>query len=186
MGTFHDLTGRPFGLLTALRRVGNDKQGHVIWLCRCVEGNEVEVRGDSLESGHIKSCGCLNQEMRAARRGPKHSNFKHGHGSRRDKNATYKTWCMLIQRCTNSNNSDWLRYGGANPPVTVCDRWRDFQNFLTDLGERPEGMTLSRYLDTGNYELGNVEWGTKADQVAEAKGKRAMLALRAVHMRLAA
>jgi hypothetical protein len=57
----------------------------------------------------------------------------------------------------------------AIPPVIVCDRWLDFRNFYADLGERPEGTTLGRYGDTGNYEAGNCTWMTSVEQVRNRK-----------------
>jgi hypothetical protein len=89
----------------------------------------------------------------------------------------------MVQRCTNPKHNRWDYYGGAG--ITVCDRWlgeHGFEHFLSDMGERPSPKhSLSRYLDSGNYEPGNVEWGTKADQTAEHYGKNAMLALRTQH-----
>jgi hypothetical protein len=77
----------------------------------------------------------------------------------------------MVERCTNPKAEHFKNYGGAG--ITVCDRWlNSFEAFLEDLGERPAGTTLSRFLDTGNYEPGKVEWGTKATQVAEQKKKR--------------
>jgi hypothetical protein len=62
----------------------------------------------------------------------------------------------------------WDSYGGANPPVTICDRWLDqkhgFNNFLADLGERRKGTTLGRFGDVGNYEPSNVAWMTPMQQ----------------------
>jgi hypothetical protein len=87
----------------------------------------------------------------------------------------------MIQRCTNPKGQMWAHYGGANPPVRVCERWRVFENFLADLGEAVKGDSLSRYLDTGNYEPGNVEWATRLQQGAEKAGKSAMLKLHAYH-----
>ena len=66
-------------------------------------------------------------------------------------------------RCTNSNFKDWGRYGGRG--ITVCDRWiHSFENFLADMGERPEGMTLDRKDVNGNYEPGNCQWATDVKQ----------------------
>lgn len=55
-------------------------------------------------------------------------------------------------------------YGGRG--VVVCERWRaSFQNFLADMGERPEGMTIDRYPDKdGNYEPSNCRWATLKEQ----------------------
>lgn len=78
----------------------------------------------------------------------------------------------MIQRCTNPNAPRFERYGGANPPVGVCDRWMVFGNFLADMGQRPEGTTLGRFGDTGDYEPGNCAWQTPKEQAAEQRTKR--------------
>jgi hypothetical protein len=69
----------------------------------------------------------------------------------------------MLQRCTNPNRADWPRYGGRG--VVVCDRWRRFENFLTDMGECPPGMWLDRIDSAGNYEPGNVRWATFEEQL---------------------
>ena len=87
---------------------------------------------------------------------------------------TYVTWQGMIARCTNPYNMRFSSYGGANPPVAICDRWlgRDgFENFLLDMGERPEGTSLGRFGDVGNYEKSNCEWQTPKQQGAEQKIK---------------
>jgi hypothetical protein len=61
----------------------------------------------------------------------------------------------------------WMSYGGANPPVIICDRWQGehgVENFIADMGERPEGTTLGRFGDVGDYEPGNVSWQTWKEQ----------------------
>jgi hypothetical protein len=74
----------------------------------------------------------------------------------------------------NPNNINWRYYGGANPPVVVCERWQGehgFENFLSDLGERPTNTTLGRFGDVGHYEPGNVAWQTWNEQRTEQKKK---------------
>ena len=73
MRKVRDETGNRYNRWTALEYV---TKGH--WLCRCDCGTEAVVCGSSLRSGHSKSCGCLNQEKRLARRQDKHPSWKDG------------------------------------------------------------------------------------------------------------
>lgn len=164
-----DLTGQTFGRLTVIRRAGRNKQRNAIWLCRCscAARTQKVVSTQTLTRHCTKSCGCLR--------------FKHGH-SRGHRTPTYSVWHGVVQRCANPNTPGWKYYGGAG--VEVDSRWlgeHGFEMFLSDMHERSEGTTLGRYLDSGNYSPENCAWQTSAEQAAEAKGKRAMLALRTYH-----
>jgi len=55
-----DLTGKKFGKLTVIERVGSDKQGYATWLCKCDCGTKIIIRGSSLKGGYTKSCGCIH------------------------------------------------------------------------------------------------------------------------------
>ena len=162
---FEDLTGRTIGSVTVLGYAGRSRFNHILWRCAFEGGTERVMRGDHIRAKCFLSCVF---------------NFKRGHSS--NSYGTYLSWVGMIQRCMNPNHDGWSRYGGAG--IMIDLRWlgeHGFENFLADMGERPEGTNLSRRLDEGNYEPGNVEWGTPADQAAEARGKRAMLALRSFH-----
>jgi hypothetical protein len=90
----------------------------------------------------------------------------HGHGAQGRRTPTYFSWMNMIQRCENPKNSHYTYYGGRG--IYVCNRWQGldgFKNFLQDMGERPEGMTLDRINNDGPYELSNCRWADKETQM---------------------
>jgi hypothetical protein len=136
------------------------KDGQTYYSCLCDCGRLVARKTDSgfTEQSH---CGHISHSI------------THGHTSGKA-SRTYKSWMKMLARCFNPNSDHYKWYGRKG--VKVCRRWHKFENFLTDMGERPEGMTLGRFLDLGDYEPGNVRWQTKTQQVAEQMKKRALLA----------
>jgi len=78
----------------------------------------------------------------------------------------------MRQRVSNSNSPDYPRYGGRG--IKVCDRWQSFEAFFEDMGERPEGKSLDRMDNDGNYELYNCKWSTPKEQ-ATNRGKSGCL-----------
>lgn len=84
----------------------------------------------------------------------------HGHSTRQGQSSTYMIWAAMMARCYNCNNKNYEDY----IHIHVCDRWHDFENFLTDMGERPDELTLERTDNDGNYEPSNCIWASRTVQ----------------------
>jgi len=75
----------------------------------------------------------------------------------------------MKRRCYDVRAASYERYGAVG--ITVCRRWlKSFANFLADMGERPEGMTLDRKNPSKNYSPGNCRWATKEEQARNRRG----------------
>jgi len=86
---------------------------------------------------------------------------------------TYSTWRGLFTRCFNPIDRNFSKYGGRG--ITVCPRWFDFNVFVEDMGLRPEGKTLDRINNNGNYEPGNCRWATPLEQARNTRRNKVVL-----------
>lgn len=158
-----DITKQRFGKLVALQFVARvNKQ--TMWRCICDCGKTVIINSNSLRRGSTRSCGCLQKTTATALC---LSRSIHGHNRRGKTSRTYSSWANMRTRCTNPNLLEWSCYGGAG--VSCSPRWRNFANFLKDMGERPPHTTLGRYMDMGNYCKSNCAWMTRRQQSAERR-----------------
>lgn len=87
--------------------------------------------------------------------------FTHGHTTG-GFSPEYHSWSSMLQRCTNPKREAYKHYGGRG--IAVCERWLSFDNFLADMGPRPEGLSLERENVHGNYEPVNCVWADRTTQ----------------------
>jgi hypothetical protein len=83
------------------------------------------------------------------------------------KTPLYAAWATMLKRCDNEKYARYNDYGGRG--IKVCDRWYTFENFFADMGDRPEGKTLDREDNNGNYEPGNCKWSTLQEQCSNKR-----------------
>lgn len=82
----------------------------------------------------------------------------------------YGVWEAMKARCKNPKDPSYINYGGQG--ISVCERWESFENFAEDMGPRPEGGTLERLDNNGNYEPDNCAWKTRSDQLNNTRRTR--------------
>ena len=161
-----DITGNSYGYLTVLgfshKEFRNSRQGYYnFWKCKCICGNESTVLGNNLKRGTTKSCGCKSSRLFLKEKVTTHglSNTK-----------TYNSWRAMKDRCYCKSHSEYKRYGALG--VTVCERWKNsYQNFLKDMGERPENHSLDRINPFENYSPENCRWATYKEQANNTRIK---------------
>jgi hypothetical protein len=154
-----DLTSKRFGRWTVesfayvKEFASGVKSRRSFWNCKCKCGNKGVVRGESLKNGKSKSCGCLQKDTAT-----KHGWMKH---------SLYNTWRNMISRCYNPKDEAYSNYGGRG--IAVFSDWKtsllSFADYVEkNLGKRPEGFSLDRTLNNGNYEPGNLRWASGSTQ----------------------
>lgn len=127
---------------------------YVKCICSCGKEAEIEVHGGKL---HSKSCtSCAAKKSRASQKP------KHGHSTRTRTSPTYITWINMKNRCLNNKITSYKWYGARG--ITVCKEWYIFKNFLADMGKKPEGKSLGRIDNNGNYNKNNCRWSTPEEQ----------------------
>lgn len=197
MGRAHNalrLEARRFGYLVVLRRGGTieygaGRQGSG-WVCQCDCGREVLAIGWRLTQGKRRSCGqCDFRWENSGGLGGSHpldARFLCF-----SDHPEYGIWQGMWERCSNPNHKHYAGYGGRG--ITVCERWKDFDQFLSDMRPRPTPQhTIDRKENDGPYAPENCRWATRSEQsrntrravYVEFDGRRVLLVELAAEMGL--
>jgi hypothetical protein len=82
----------------------------------------------------------------------------------------YKRWHGMIKRTSDPANKDFKHYGARG--ISVCERWLDFSNFISDMGMCPPKLELDRIDNDGDYTPDNCRWASRTVQCRNTRANR--------------
>lgn len=144
-------TGTKFGRLTFTGNVRrSNKATYVVteYECECSCGKVRYFHRANLVSGHSTSCGCYALETRTS------------HGM--TNSSTYRSWDSMVQRVTNPSLKSGKNY--FDKGIDMDPRWLEFSEFLSDMGERPDGTSIERLDGSKGYWKWNCVWADRKTQ----------------------
>ena len=153
MAHFKNIINQRFGRLTVIAICDYKKNGNTTWTCKCDCGGKKDIVGFNLKIGGTESCGCLHKESTGL------INRTHG----KTRTPTHNSWINMKRRCRDPRNNRYHIYGARN--ISVCASWiNSFENFLSDMGERPDNMSIDRIDTNKGYYKENCKWSTAQEQ----------------------
>lgn len=132
-----------------------------LFKCDCGNVKKQLIRNVIREKTPVRSCGCEKMKL-CNKITPGGLGLAH--------KKTHTAWNCMLRRCYDKNFKDYFNYGGRG--ISVCEEWKSFENFLKDMGDKPEGLTLDRIDTNGNYEKSNCRW---TDNVTQQRNRNCTL-----------
>lgn len=166
MNSPRDLTGKRFGRLLALEKVGSTSGGNALWkcICSCSDKNEVIVRADCLREGKTTSCGCVCKEVMSARMKKYFDE---------DSKHLASVFAGMKTRCYNKHDESYLGWGARG--IFICDEWLNSVDSFIEWAKThgyKRGLTIDRIDNNGPYASWNCRWVTVTVQNNNMRGNR--------------
>lgn len=144
-----NLSGVRVGTFIVMDRVQQAGKKNSLWICRCECGAFKKVRADVIvkNSAYCFDCAPRHPKKRPMAR-----------------SKIYQTWLGIHKRCkAKPGQNGYKHYAGKG--IVVCERWRSFDNFLSDMGEPPtKKHSIDRIDGSKGYEPANCRWATSGEQ----------------------
>jgi len=163
MSVSKNLTGISFNRITVIKKSHKGPNGW-LWECDCICGNKMYMLQYDILKKKTMSCGCFQKEV--VKEILIKRNTSHGLSKTRE----YKIWQGIKKRCFNNRFKFYPHYGGRG--ITICKSWLNFESFLADMGPCPEGHSIDRINNDGNYEPKNCRWAKDEIQANNKRSNR--------------
>ena len=134
------------------QRMGIDGYMDELYWCKCECGNTWARTKQLIRDNPDAACRSCTMRASRAARGGEHPT----------KHPLYRVWLNMLDRCNNPHAQAYDNYGGRG--ITVCRRWYKMENFIADMGDKPEGRTLERRKNNKGYSPANCYWATPSEQ----------------------